>query len=511
MKIVKFTRMKKSLLLVLFCLSLIGPGFGQWQKAKLPANNPILSLAVNYSTNYVYAGSAGNGVYVSADTGTSWKTANTGLPANLNVWNILVQNKDVFIATDSGVYVTLNNGINWEQAGMKGVRVKCLTCYNTGDSIFWYAGTDRGIYISKDNRLNWSLYALSGSGVSTLFSWGIAMYAGMTDGGLEYSTDYRRIWETADTGITTQTMVKSFDYGTAVWIPDIGTMLWSNTIVGTDHGIYVEKSNGNWVKVNSGLGSDTVVNSIISMQDIGNSGFFPITYPVLAGTGNGKGNVYLFKSSLRNYSWSPLATGIDGGVNALATFRNLIFAGGSGLWSFKSDLKYLYVLDSLGTLPSTGDTATIKIFSNDSWWISTYQYDWLTFSPNQGTGDATITVTVAPNTTGDWRFGSAMFTASGFYLYFYQDGGTALGINNTLSTSVSVYPVPVKDEMIISVPEKHEYTRFSIYDVSGTELLSSYLTGNATNVDMSKYHSGVYILKLYSRNTFTATRKIIKQ
>lgn len=509
MEIFKFTRMKKSLLFVLFCLFLIGPGFSQWQKAKLPANNAILSLAVDYATSYVYAGSAGNGVYISADTGTSWQTANTGLPPNLNIWNILVQNRNVFISTDSGIYLTVNNGVSWEQAGMKGVRVKCLTIYNTGDSIFWYAGTDKGIYISKDIRLNWSLYALSGSGISTIFSWGIAIYAGMTDGGLEYSTDYRRIWKAADTGITTHTMVKSINYGLG-WIPGAGDLWQNSPVIGTNSGVYIENSKGNWIKVNNGLGSDTVVNSIISMQDIGNSGFFPITYPILAGTGNGTGNVYQFNKSLRSYSWSALATGIDGSVNALAIYQNIIFAGGSGLWSLKSDLKYLYVLDSLGTLSASGDTASIKIFSNDSWWISTYQYDWLTFSPNQGTGNATITVTVAPNTTGGWRFGSAMINAINYILDFYQDGDTALGINTTPSANVNIYPVPVIDDMVISFPNQAGNARFAIFNLSSVELLASTLTGNTTKVNMRGLNPGVYILKIYSQN-MCITRKIIKQ
>jgi hypothetical protein len=502
-------KVKKILFPFLLSLFLFGNSFGQWQKAQLPAGNAILSLAVNYSTNYVYAGTAGNGVYISADTGTSWQTANTGLPANLNVWNILVQSKNVFIATDSGIYLTVNNGVNWEQAGLKGVPVKSLTYYNAGDTVFWYAGTANGIYMSKNNRLSWSVYALSGSAVSSLFSWGIALYAGMTDGGLEYSTDYRRIWEAADTGITTHTMVKSINYGLG-WVPGIGDF-WPNApVIGTNSGVYVENSKGNWIKVNNGLGSDTVVNSIISMQDIGNSGFFPITYPILAGTGKDIGNVYLFYSNAINYSWSPLAPGIDGSVNALSIYRNIVFAGGSSLWVLKSDIKYLYLSDTIGEFPAAGGTGTLKIISNDFWFIKTSNYDWLTFTPNQGTGDAIVTVTAVPNTTGDWRFGSAMINASGFELYFYQDGGTTLGINITLSTSVSIYPVPVKDEMVISVPEKSEYTHFSIYDLSGTELLTSSLAGNATQVDMSKYRSGVYILKLYSQNTFTS-RKIIKQ
>ena len=203
--------MKKSLLLVLFCLCLFGQTFGQWQKAQLPANNAILSLTVDYATSYVYAGSAGNGVYLSVDTGDNWSTTNTGLPTNLNVWNILIQNKNIFLATNDGVYKSANNGSTWEQAGLKSVLVKSLTCYNSGDTTFLYSGTEKGIYLSKNNGLNWSLFAFPDTGISAVLSTGTAnFYAGKETGGLDYYADYHRNWVT-DTGISSNTIVKSLN------------------------------------------------------------------------------------------------------------------------------------------------------------------------------------------------------------------------------------------------------------------------------------------------------------
>lgn len=504
--------MKKSLILVLICLFLFGHTFGQWQKAKLPANNAILSLAVDYSTSYVYAGSAGNGVYLSADTGSTWNTANTGLPANLNVWNILLFNKNIFLATDDGVYSSANNGSNWKQAGLKGVLVNSLTCYNSGDTTLLYAGTEKGIYLSKNNGQSWSMYAFSGSGVSALFSNGpVIFYAGMTNGGLNYYTDYHKIWAAADTGITTHTMVKSLDFG-PTWIPGlIDEENRSNTpVIGTNQGVYVENGKGNWVQANNGLASDTVVNSIISTHDIANSGFTPIRLPILAGTGNGTGNVYQFNSSVQSYSWNALATGIDGSVNALAMYRNLVFAGGSCLWILKSDLKYTYLLDSIGVLSASGDTATIKIITTDFWWIECSD-SWLTFSPNTATGDATITVTAAPNNTGSWRAGTARINATSLWIYFYQAPGNPTGIGNISGANISICPVPVKDDLVISFPNQPDNTHFAIYNLSGVELLASQLTGNTTKVNMSGFNPGVYILKIVSDKQVIASQKIIKQ
>jgi len=483
--------------------------FSQWQKAKLPAGNAILSLAVDYSTSNIYAGSAGNGIYLSADTGATWNTANTGLPANLNVWNILIQNKNIFLATDDGVYSSANNGSSWEQAGLKSILVKSLTFYNS-DTLYIYAGTEKGIYLSKNQGISWSLYAFSGSGVSTVLSNGSNFYAGMSGGGLNYSTDYGKNWTPADNVIATNSIVKSLTYSELSFtgLATTGTALLGCEI-GTDHGIFVEKSTGNYLLANNGLGSDTIVNSIISASDLYNFGYIPINRVNLIGTGKDMGNVMLLLSFAKSYYWSALSTGIDGSVNSLAMYRNIVFAGGSSLWVLKSDIKYLYTSIPPNWFPAAGGTTTFKINSNNSWFILCNN-SWLTFSPNTGTGDATITVTMAPNNTNSERSCSAMINSVWLTSPFYQAAGPATGIDNPLDSNITFYPVPVKDELIISFPNQTDNLSFVIYNLSGVELLDSQLTGNTTKVNMSGFKPGVYILKIFSKNN-SITRKIIKQ
>ena len=339
-----------------------------------------------------------------------------------------------------------------------------------------------------------------------MFTNGIVFYAGMSAGGLNYYEDYRKIWAAADTGITTKTMVKSISVGGNSYLSYDG-----RPIIGTDHGVYFEKSTGNWVQVNNGLASDTIVNSMSSSSDLQFQGFTTMYNNLLLGTGKDPGNVYSHHNSVTGYYWSALSTGIQGSVNALAQYRNIVFAGGSDLWVLKSDLKYLYTSKPLiSWVPATGDSTTFKLFTTDFWWISTSQYDWLTFSPNTGTGDATITVTAKPNNTNSMRVGFAMINASVNMLTFYQDSVNTTGIDNPSSASVTIYPVPVEDDLVISVPNQPDNTRFAISNLSGVELLASQLTGNTTKVNMSGFNPGVYVLKIYSGNRCT-TQKIIKQ
>jgi hypothetical protein len=189
-------------------------------------------------------------------------------------------------------------------------------------------------------------------------------------------------------------------------------------------------------------------------------------------------------------------------------YRNIVFAGGSSLWVLKSDIKYLYASKPRDTMKAAGDTATFKLLTNDSWFIRTGT-DWLTFSPNTGTGDATITVIVKPNNTNNMRVGFAMINASST-LFFEQAAANTTDIDNPSSANITIYPVPVKDEMVISFSNQSGNTRFAIYSLSGVEMLASQLTGNTTKVTMSGFKPGVYVLKIYSQNTCT-TRKIIKQ
>ncbi|MBK6283640.1 MAG: BACON domain-containing protein [Draconibacterium sp.] len=213
-------------------------------------------------------------------------------------------------------------------------------------------------------------------------------------------------------------------------------------------------------------------------------GYFSIYNIALAGTGTStdKGNVYSISGVPGYYNWTALSTGIDGGVNALAIKKNIVFAGGSSLWVLNSNLKYLDVLDSIGVMSAAGDTATFKIITNDSWFILCYN-DWITFSPSEGKGDATITVTATPNNTNNMRLGIMSINGEmESVVYFYQSPAYTTGIYNSSSTNITIYPVPVKDDLVISFPSQSNNTRFAIYNLSGMELLASPPTGNTTKV-----------------------------
>jgi len=87
-----------------------------WTEAT-PSGVSVKSLAV--SGSYIFAGTSGKGVYLSADSGTSWTAANTGLPSDIQVNTLIVSGAYVFAGTDKGVFGSGNNGKTWGNTGLE--------------------------------------------------------------------------------------------------------------------------------------------------------------------------------------------------------------------------------------------------------------------------------------------------------------------------------------------------------------------------------------------------------
>jgi hypothetical protein len=88
-------------------------------------------------------------------------------------------------------------------------------------------------------------------------------------------------------------------------------------------------------------------------------------------------------------------------------------------------------------------------------------------------------------------------------------GGTGV-IDNTES-DIILYPTPVTGNLTISVLNPQTQTSYSIYSMNGIEVYSTIITNSITTVDMSKYASGVYIVKILSPHSEIIFRKVIKQ
>lgn len=86
-----------------------------WQLADPNYPFPALDLAVDERTGVLYA-SAGNGVWKSLDSGSSWLQISNGLNISPRLtWHVvkLKQSHTLYAATHAGIYKSVNGGENW--------------------------------------------------------------------------------------------------------------------------------------------------------------------------------------------------------------------------------------------------------------------------------------------------------------------------------------------------------------------------------------------------------------
>ena len=159
----------------------------------------------------------------------------------------------------------------------------------------------------------------------------------------------------------------------------------------------------------------------------------------------------------------------------------------------------------------TGSTATFNITSNTTWNLSSNQ-NWITLSSASGSGNATITLTATLNSTTETRTADITVSGNGIFsqtVTVTQQSGT--GLSELTEADVKLYPNPVIDNLILSLPNMSDQWRFSIYNMLGIEIYSSNVTNSITTIDMSKYPAGVYIIKISLPDQGIITKKFIKQ
>jgi hypothetical protein len=87
----------------------------------------------------------------------------------------------------------------------------------------------------------------------------------------------------------------------------------------------------------------------------------------------------------------------------------------------------------------------------------------------------------------------------------------ATGVIDITESDITLYPTPVTGILTISIPNPQSQTSFSINSINGIEVYSTKITNSITTVDMSKYTSGVYIVKIKTPQSDIICRKVIKQ
>lgn len=314
-------RLIRKSLQAIICLVLIdGTSIAQWMHADVPHGIVVNELAVG-SFGRFFAGTRGNGVFLSTNNGTTWTAVDSGL-TNTDVTCLTVSGTNVFAGTmGGGVFCSANNGTSWTSvdSGLTNLNVSCLV--PSGKTLL--AGTYwNGVFLSTNDGASWT----HDNDADLMLSWeecfavsGTKVFAGVFDGG---------VWESGDNGVTWRWL---FPGPTPYAAPSIWCIAVNGTNIFTggylfpistngNEGITMSSDNGiNWYVSDSGLTSTNVTSLVVSGTN------------VFAGT-NGGG---VFLSANNGASWMAVDSGLtDSSVTCLAASGTTLLAGtsGGGVW-----------------------------------------------------------------------------------------------------------------------------------------------------------------------------------
>lgn len=259
-----------------------------------------------------------------------WVQANNGM-GNKYVYALESSGNNIFAGTlfNYGVYLSTNNGVNWNQTSLNNQEIYSLAI--SGSYIF--AGTEfNGVYVSNDNGNSWIQSTLNNKSIFSLAVSGNIVFAGVDHVGILLSTNYGLDWSFSlsvgfpyslavnDNNIyagTVNGIFVSSDYGTT-WLHTLSNnqSVWSIAVDGDNvfagsQGVYISTNRGlNWTQTS--LNNRT----IFSIEISGNN--------VIAGTQN----YGVFVSNNYGMNWIEKNEGLPiTGVYALCMLNNFIFAG----------------------------------------------------------------------------------------------------------------------------------------------------------------------------------------
>ena len=281
----------------------------QWVNTNTKIGGKVNALTVRDGD--IFAGTD-SGVFISSNNGTNWTAFNNGLPKQIVNSIIANENGDILAGTnDSGVFTYLKNGTSWTaiNTGLNNLRITSLSV--NGTRKFAGTGSEKpgpskgGIFLSDDNDSIWTKADVFITGlVTTVTSFAVCgdkIFAGNLDYGLFVSTDNGSSWN------------MSYDNITSHWIRCIAAS-GNNVFVGTPDGAYSATDCGsnrsNWNKITNGL----------QHSDIWS--LFVIDNYLFAGTAGG-----VYFSTNNGTNWVSFNTGLIDTIYSLTVSQNHLFAG----------------------------------------------------------------------------------------------------------------------------------------------------------------------------------------
>lgn len=219
-------------------------------KTGLPYAASIRGLAVipspSSGASYIFAGTWGDGVYRSHDNGQTWVQMGLSGYFPATVYELTVIGTTLFAGTAANVYRSTDLGGTWVQAcyGMPTSTIHNYFRIIAVDSML-FAGTTDGFFQSTDSGDHWTPVqsGIPGGNITSFAADGGTLWAG-GKGGVYLTTNNGSVWSTIDTGLTNLNVwsLARFPNGAG----------GSTMFAGTDSGAFRSLNDGtNWTQASS--------------------------------------------------------------------------------------------------------------------------------------------------------------------------------------------------------------------------------------------------------------------
>jgi photosystem II stability/assembly factor-like uncharacterized protein len=361
--------------------------------------------------------------------------------------------------------------------------------------------------------------------ISTLGVSGNTIYASTSYAGVYMSSNNGISWNMADTGLQ-KNIVSSF------------APIGNNVLAATSQGVFLSTNNsGNWNAINTGLTNLDVRALLINGSDI------------YAGTIGG-----IFKSSNNGNSWNAISTGLtDTAISSLAVNGNTIYAGTyrRGVFLSTNNGNNWSAINN-----GLSDTAITSLAISGVNIVAGTKYGKMFISSNNG--NSWSNVFIPPYYPSEWHvssfatIGNTVFAAIMFSgVYMSNDNGSNWTFANTgmldsvntlticgneifagtwvglckrplsqlteinkksIQTNLFIFPNPATNSLTLNLAELKnlQNTTVSIYDIQGKLLLQQNRLQPQTELDISGFAKGIYIIKLINEKE-TMQSKFIKE
>jgi photosystem II stability/assembly factor-like uncharacterized protein len=164
--------------------------------------NSTISKLYSFNSR-LFAGVINEGIYYSDDNGENWIQSKLN---HINVYDFTSNGSAIFAGTDrytnydtGGVFISTDNGINWNITNLRAKIINALNCFN---SKFYAGAAYEGIYTSTNNGINWvHLTSLPGCVPYCFFQRGGKIFSGMfrdnhyQTTGLYFTTNNGSSWD----------------------------------------------------------------------------------------------------------------------------------------------------------------------------------------------------------------------------------------------------------------------------------------------------------------------------